>query len=110
MLITLPQGFLVMWMEMEFYPLGFDMRQLCWKQKILQQAWEVAEYELKSMEGRGSCAIQTSEERKVFRSVLYFTDRQHEHFKAGADLPKLGKSKNNTDNWRCFCCILYETG
>lgn len=80
-------------MEMQFYPLGFDERQLCWKQKILQQAWEVAEYELRSMEGRGSCAIQTTEERQVFRSALYFTDRQREHFKAGADLPKLGRVK-----------------
>lgn len=36
----------------------------------------------------------TPEERKVFRSALYFTDSQCKHFKAGVDLPELGRSKN----------------
>lgn len=36
----------------------------------------------------------TPEERRVFRSVLYFTDSQCKHFKAGVDLPELGRSEN----------------
>lgn len=98
MLITLPEGFFEILLYMAFYPLEFAMKWLHYShQNPAASLGRNRAYEHCGKHGGESTVLfisHTPEERKVFRSFLYFTDSQCKHFKAGVDLPELGRSKN----------------